>query len=36
MSIQQQQNKGIEAFMGTATLILIKTMGFPSCAMSAS
>ena len=29
MSIQQQQNKGIEAFSGKATLILINTMGFP-------
>ena len=29
MSIQQHQNKGIEAFTGAATLILIKTMGFP-------
>lgn len=29
MSMQQRQNKGIEAFTGAATLILIKTMGFP-------
>jgi len=29
MSIQQQQNQGIEAFTGAATLILINTMGFP-------
>ncbi len=29
MSIQQDQNNGIEAFTGAATLILIKTMGFP-------
>jgi len=28
MSIQPQQSKGTEAFTGTATLILIKTMGF--------
>ena len=36
MSIKQDQNNGIEAFTGAATLIIIKTMGFPSCAMSAS
>lgn len=29
MSIQQDQNNGIEAFTGAATLILINTMGFP-------
>jgi len=28
MSLQQQQNKGLEAFTGAATLILIKTLGF--------
>jgi hypothetical protein len=29
MSIQQDQNNGIEAFRGAATLILINSMGFP-------
>ncbi len=29
MSIQQDQNNDIEALTGAATLILIKTMGFP-------